>query len=152
MTQTLVRERELATGADDWDVVGEVFEPTADTAEADASEGGWVAVADDQDYELEDAQEQVATVLDVLLDAWEAATAHQSSIRRATEHSFYRMILRAGDRAVPYLLDRLEREANPLWIWALGDISGEDPAAGTTSVDDAADAWLRWGAEQPSNR
>lgn len=152
MTQTLVRERELATESDEWDVVGEVFEPAVDAAEADANDGDWVAVAATPDDELEDAQEQVATVLDVLLDAWDTATAHQSSIRRATEHPFYRMILRAGDRAVPYLLDRLKREANPLWIWALGDISGEDPAAGTTSVDDAADAWLRWGAEQPSSR
>lgn len=151
MTHTLVRERHHASDADEWDVVGEVVDPTFDVNEDDlSSEPDWIEVTEDPG--VDETQEQVATILDLLLDAWEGATAHQSSIRRATEHPFYKLILRADEQAIPHLLDRLARDPNPLWIWALGDLSGEDPAAGSTTVDEAADAWLRWGAERTLSR
>jgi hypothetical protein len=151
MTHTLVRERETASAAWSWEVVDEVPDEEF-TAGTDDETSEWVPVSEEDDLGAQefDARDHVVAVLDVLLDEWDAASAHESSIRRATRHPIYRLVLQAGEAAVPQLLARLERDANPLWIWALGDVTGEDPAAGTMSVDDAAREWLRWGAAQSS--
>jgi hypothetical protein len=153
MTETLVREREWQLEDSGWEVVGDTersldAEPSAPSAAQD-----WVSVSDEASTSsglaLNPQQRAiVVSVLDVLLDDWKQLAAHQSSIFRATKHPIYRLILQAKDDAVPELLKRLEQEASPLWIWALGDVTGQDPAVGTTTVDDAAQAWLSWGRTQ----
>ena len=89
----------------------------------------------------------ITAVLDFLLDEWELHAEHQSSIRRATKHPAYRLLLRAPSSAIPKVLDRLAMDRSPLWVWALGDLAEVDAAAGAETMDEAADRWLAWGAE-----
>lgn len=82
-----------------------------------------------------------------LADRWEAETALESIVARKAVHPAYQRIIGMGDRAVPLILRRLQREPRQ-WFWALTAITGEDPAQGETTVDGASDAWLRWGRER----
>jgi hypothetical protein len=79
-----------------------------------------------------------------LADEWEEETAFESVVTRKAMHPAYQRIIGIGDEAVPLILRRLRRAPHQ-WFWALTAITGEDPAQGTTSADDAADAWLDWG-------
>jgi hypothetical protein len=76
-----------------------------------------------------------------------SATAGFSSTRRAGRHPAFGEIIAMGDRAVPFLLDRLEvAEARPLWLRLLGVLTGFRPDAGEETVSAASEAWLDWGA------
>jgi hypothetical protein len=59
-------------------------------------------------------------------------------------HPAYQRIIGLGAPGLPLILRRLADEPGQ-WFWALTAITGEDPAAGQSTVDDAAAAWLSWG-------
>jgi hypothetical protein len=81
-----------------------------------------------------------------LVEEWRRDTELVAFVERKAMHWAYQRILGMGDDAVPLMLRRLVEEAEPdHWFWALSAITGEDPAAGTTTLDDASDRWIAWG-------
>ena len=79
---------------------------------------------------------------------WRAETGHLSSSSKIIDHPAYREIIRMGQTVVPFMLRDLEQQPQ-LWVWALPEITGEDPVL----VEDRGDivkmttAWLRWAKE-----
>ena len=76
---------------------------------------------------------------------WEAETLVLSNPNLITGHWAFQEIIRMGESVIPLMLRDLEREPH-LWVWALPEITGENPV----SPDDAGkigkmgEAWLRW--------
>jgi hypothetical protein len=82
-----------------------------------------------------------------LADQWETETALESIVARKAMHPAYQRIIGMGSSVVPLILRRLQREPRQ-WFWALTAITGDDPAAGHTTVEGASAAWLQWGRER----
>jgi hypothetical protein len=81
-----------------------------------------------------------------LADELEEAAAGLSSTRRALRYPAFIEILALGDTVVPEVLERLRISENrPLWLRVLGTLTPFPPGAGESTIDDAADAWIRWG-------
>ena len=83
---------------------------------------------------------------DTLVSEWKLAVAAMSSVMRMVMHPAYQRIIGLGPRAVPLLLQELERDPHH-WFWALNVITGEDPVPAECSGDMRAvrEAWLEWG-------
>jgi prevent-host-death family protein len=90
--------------------------------------------------------EHLATEFGRLAGEWKDATGHLSSISQKTRHPAYQAIIAMGERAIPLILQELEREPND-WFPALEKITGEDPVAEPSYgiVDEMAKLWLEWG-------
>lgn len=84
--------------------------------------------------------------LERLASDWERDTAFSSSITQKAIHPAYQRIISLGNRAIPFILNRLEDEPGH-WFWALKVISGKDPVPAQSQGDLAAmtAAWLEWG-------
>jgi hypothetical protein len=79
---------------------------------------------------------------------WRAETAHLSSSSKIIGHPAFREIIRMGTAAVPFMLHDLEQQPR-LWVWALPEITGEDPVpvADRGDIVKMTAAWLRWTKE-----
>jgi hypothetical protein len=83
---------------------------------------------------------------------WRAETAHLSSSSKIISHPAFREIIRMGGAVVPFMLRDLEQQPR-LWVWALPEITGDDPVP----IEDRGDiakmttAWLLW-AKEPRYR
>lgn len=82
---------------------------------------------------------------------WSAETMYLSDPGKIMAHPAMRAIVALGEQVVPMILRGLQTEAS-LVVWALPEITGENPApptvhGGFAKCDVAAqiDAWLRWG-------
>lgn len=82
-----------------------------------------------------------------LADQWRSETRVESDITRIVLNGAYQRIIGLGRPAIPFILRRLEQR-HDYWFWALAAIVGEDVAEGESTVDAAADRWLRWGRER----
>lgn len=82
-----------------------------------------------------------------LATEWQAAVAHVSSISDMVTHPRYREIVALGVEAVPLILEDLRREPG-FWIWALEEMTGENPVPAQDEGDltAMARAWVEWGA------
>ncbi|MGH7169480.1 MAG: hypothetical protein ACRELF_28900 [Gemmataceae bacterium] len=80
--------------------------------------------------------------------SWRADTGHLSSSSKIIGHPAFREIIRMGPAVVPFMLRDLEQQPR-LWVWALPEITGDDPV----QVSDRGDilkmtaAWLCWAKE-----
>src|SRR5262245_31653702 len=78
--------------------------------------------------------------------AWLADTYVLSSHSRIVGHPAFRAIIGRGAAVVPILLSDLEKRPG-LWVWALPEITGENPVrpedAGNIARMSAA--WVNWG-------
>jgi hypothetical protein len=83
---------------------------------------------------------------------WRAETGHLSSSTKIVAHSAFREIIRLGPAVIPFMLRDLKQQPR-LWVWALPEITGEDPvpAADRGDITKMTNAWLRW-AEERGNR
>lgn len=79
---------------------------------------------------------------------WVAETGHLSSYTAIIRHPAFREIVNLGEAVIPLLLNDLVRRPG-LWVWALHDITGDDPVAATDAgkIGKMSEAWLRWGRE-----
>lgn len=85
-----------------------------------------------------------------LADELEDAAAGLSSTRRAARYPAFVEILALGDSVIPEVIERLKTSGNrPLWLRVLGTLTPFPPGAGESTIDDAADAWIRWGRRLP---
>jgi hypothetical protein len=84
-----------------------------------------------------------------LESAWLADTYALSSFPRIVGHPAFREIIQLGHAVVPLMLrDLVERPR--LWVWALPEITGENPVPpeDAGSIARMSEAWLRWGREK----
>jgi hypothetical protein len=79
---------------------------------------------------------------------WRAETGHLSSSSKIIGHPAFREIIRMGTAVVPFMLGDLEQQPR-LWVWALPEITGDDPVpdADRGDIVKMTDAWLRWAKE-----
>jgi len=81
-----------------------------------------------------------------LADELEDAAVALSSTRRALRYPAFIEILELGDSVIPEVIERLRVSENrPLWLRVLGTLTPFPPGAGESTIDAAADAWIRWG-------
>jgi hypothetical protein len=78
--------------------------------------------------------------------AWIAATGVRSDDTDIVEHPASREIITLGEAVVPLMLHDLERRPH-LWVWALPEITGENPVdvADRGNIARMSEAWLPWG-------
>jgi hypothetical protein len=83
---------------------------------------------------------------EALAEQWRKDTAHLSSITQIAMHPAYQRIIGLGERALPFLLQDLQREPSH-WFWALRAITGTNPVPDSAkgNVAAMAKAWLDWG-------
>ncbi|HTU91631.1 MAG TPA: hypothetical protein VMF69_16225 [Gemmataceae bacterium] len=79
---------------------------------------------------------------------WRAETAHLSSSSKIIGHPTLREIIRMGKAVVPFMLRDLEQQPR-LWVWALPEITGDDPVPVSDRGDivKMTNAWLCWAKE-----
>lgn len=80
---------------------------------------------------------------------WVAETQYLSDYEAIVEHPAFRAIIALGEPVVPLMLRDLQ-ERPRLWVWALPELTGADPAAPGDggNIAKMSAAWLRWGKEQ----
>jgi hypothetical protein len=81
-----------------------------------------------------------------LAAAWRAETQFTSSISEIFLNKNYQAIIGQGIAIVPFILEDLKNGPDH-WYWALGAITGANPAENAPPGDIAAisGAWLEWG-------
>ncbi|SRR5258708_26364954 len=84
---------------------------------------------------------------ELLAEQWRSDTGHYSILARRYSHQAYRSILEMGTRVVPFILRELTLRPDR-WFEALSILTGENPARGASTFDEAVQAWLRWGRER----
>jgi hypothetical protein len=84
-----------------------------------------------------------------LQSIWLKETAYQSSTTKIKNHPAFREVVSLGDAIVPLLLRELAAKPS-LWVWALPEITGQDPVADAErgNLDKATAAWLQWGKDK----
>jgi len=77
---------------------------------------------------------------------WTTDTQFLSNPRLITEHPAFREIIALGPEVLPLMLRDLEAQPS-LWVWALPEITGENPveAGDGGNIRKMSDAWLQWG-------
>jgi hypothetical protein len=75
-----------------------------------------------------------------------AATGVLSADTDITQHPAFREIVGIGKAVVPLMLRDLEQSPR-LWVWALPEITGENPVPPEDRgyIAKMSEAWLRWG-------
>jgi hypothetical protein len=87
---------------------------------------------------------------DLLADELAADTVGVSSSRRLVAHPSFGGILMMGAEAIPFLIERVESgEHRPTWLKILGSLTSLPPSAGQETIDDSAEAWIRWARSSP---
>jgi hypothetical protein len=108
--------------------------------------GGSSAFESLESFGHEDEKATLRDSFNVLADELEEAAAGLSSTRRALRYPAFVEILALGDSVVPEVIERLRISENrPLWLRVLGTLTPFPPGAGASTIDEAADAWIRWG-------
>ncbi|HEY5044678.1 MAG TPA: hypothetical protein VII53_02355 [Solirubrobacteraceae bacterium] len=93
-----------------------------------------------------DAEGDERRLFDELADELAYASRGLSSTRLAIGHPAYAEILAMGERAIPWLLGRLETPGDrPIWLRLLGSLTQFQPGAGRDTIPEAAAAWVTWG-------
>jgi hypothetical protein len=78
-------------------------------------------------------------------EALEVEAAHLSAVRHASASRHFQRLKESGNTGISVALARLMEDWRPLWLYFLQSSTGERPAQGTTSVDEATNAWRSWG-------
>jgi hypothetical protein len=80
---------------------------------------------------------------------WQADTEFLSDAGKIINHPAFKAIIALGQEILPILLRDLETKPS-LWVWALPEITGENPVlpADGGNIRKMADAWLLWGREK----
>ena len=87
-------------------------------------------------------------ILDRLAEELEQQTAHLSVVRRASRLPTFTALANLGAAGTRVALRRLGRYPSPLWLYFLQYATGERPAAGAESADEATRLWRDWGKQR----
>lgn len=94
----------------------------------------------DEDHDADHVERR----FEQLKQKWDSETSHMSTIHdMCVENPTYNEIIAMGWDVVPEIINDLRRKPDH-WFWALVQITGVDAAAGTSTVDGAAQAWVKW--------
>ena len=93
--------------------------------------------------------ESVAEHLRRLEAQWKSDTEFLSDADKIIGHPAFRAIIGLGQEVVPLLLRDLQSQPS-LWVWALPEITGEDPvpAGDSGNIHRMTAAWLQWGRDK----
>jgi hypothetical protein len=80
-------------------------------------------------------------------DRWWKETRILSSIQAKIFNQNYQRIIGMGRQVLPLIFADLKRRGGQ-WYWALECITGENPAAAATTLDEARKQWLDYGIEK----
>jgi len=97
---------------------------------------------------LTDPARRQRAIMDRIADELEHDTAQLSVIRRAARHPAFGQLSRLGLLSAPVALQRLRKGHRPLWLYFLQRATGERPAEGAASVDEAAMLWRAWAKDR----
>lgn len=77
---------------------------------------------------------------------WKAETGFLSDADRIINHPAFQQIIALGKDVVPLLLRDLEAQPS-LWVWALPQITGENPVppSDAGNIRKMTEIWLNWG-------
>ncbi len=80
---------------------------------------------------------------------WESETCVLSNPNLIVNHWAFQEIIRMGEAVIPLMLRDLEKEPQ-LWVWALPEITGENPVplSDGGNIRKMGEAWLHWGREK----
>ena len=92
-------------------------------------------------------QRERAAKFEQLRTQWEDETAYSGSVMHRVTHGAYQQIIGMGSPVLGDILRSL-RDSPDHWFWALSAISGEDPAEGAQTFEEARQRWLGWGRER----
>ena len=111
----------------------------------DAIDAAFLRVLESQGVKTETAREKE---FDALARRWKRETARYGHLSKIVMHEDYQRIMTMGKPSIRILLRDLEK-GPAHWFWALHNLvpSGQDPAEGLTTIEEARQAWLQWGRE-----
>jgi hypothetical protein len=83
-----------------------------------------------------------------LVALWKDRSRHMSNTAQMAMLKPYQQIIGLGERAVPLILQELQREPDH-WFWALEAITQVNPVPSEAAgrVQQMADAWIAWGKQ-----
>ena len=90
--------------------------------------------------------EKLRAEFNTLVTQWRNETKFLSSSDDKILHSAYQSIIAMGAAAVPLVLEELESRRGR-WFWALHFMAKTDPVPEGANVDQAREAWLKWGRD-----
>jgi hypothetical protein len=90
--------------------------------------------------------EKLRAEFTALAAQWRNETKFLSSSDDKIMHSAYQSIIAMGAAAVPLVLEELEVRRGH-WFWALHFMAKADPVLEGANIDQAREAWLKWGRE-----
>ena len=114
-----------------------------------AREGlAWVRLGPGSEAAREFPTDDVRAVFAELTRTWKKETSHSSFIRDMVVHPSYLRIVGMSWRAVPLILEELQRAPHH-WAPALAAITGQDvvPASARGNLKKTTQAWLDWGRD-----
>ena len=81
-----------------------------------------------------------------LVDEWKTGRRRGADVAQMTAHPAYQQIVGMGERAIPLILEELERQADH-WFPALHELTGTSPVPEESKGNLAKmrQAWLDWG-------
>ena len=81
-----------------------------------------------------------------LAKKWKRETEILGNLSKIVMHPDYQRIMAMGPDVLPFILRDLSQKPGH-WFWALHNLVpiDQDPAEGTTTIEDARQAWLEWG-------
>ena len=95
---------------------------------------------------VDDAGEATEKRFQLLAEQWHEETSHLSTADIELHPAFLRVVAMGAD-VVPFILRDL-RDNRGHWFSALEALTEQNAAAKATTVAEAREAWLRWGAER----
>ena len=88
----------------------------------------------------------VEQTFNLLSQEWKRDTAALSLTSQKVTHPAYLRIIGLGSPVLPFIFQAMKRQPAQ-WMVALQAITGENPVANGSTVSQAVEAWLKWGAE-----
>ena len=128
-----------------------------DVREAQPRKDRWIIQRTPQDRAFDAALKSYLSMLLVddgeaefreLAKRWKRETALDGHLSKIVMNEAYVRIMTMGPQVIRFILrDLAEKPAH--WFWALHNLvpEGQDPAEGLTTIEDARQAWLRWGRD-----
>jgi hypothetical protein len=86
-------------------------------------------------------QQRIASDFRTYADKWWSETRILSSINGKIFNQNYQRIIGMGKPVLPFIFADLKQRGGQ-WYWALECITGENPAATATTLDEARSMWL----------
>ena len=84
-----------------------------------------------------------------LVVEWKSGRRRGADVAQMTEHPAYQQIISLGEKAIPLILEELERQVDH-WFTALHELTGTSPVPDESkgNIAEMRQAWLDWGKDE----